>query len=115
MNILDGKLISNKIKEELKEEIISLEIKPVLAVIQVENDPASEVYIKNKIKKGRRSGKSIKWSTGEKKRYYWFIKCCVFLTRRFVVNQRKSVGAETIYRFCDFTDESDLLSDSNSI
>jgi methylenetetrahydrofolate dehydrogenase (NADP+) / methenyltetrahydrofolate cyclohydrolase len=48
--IIDGTLISNKIKEKIKQEINKLNIKPSLAVILVGNDPASEVYVNIKKK-----------------------------------------------------------------
>ena len=47
--IIDGKLVSSKIKEELKQTIIDNNLEPKLIVIQVGNDPASNVYIKNKL------------------------------------------------------------------
>lgn len=50
-HIIDGKKISQEIKEELKEKIANYkkEGKEVsLAVIQVGNDPASSVYVRNK-------------------------------------------------------------------
>lgn len=52
--IIDGKLISKQIKDELKEKVSEYKKKGVeitLAVIQVGNDPASSVYVGNK-KKG---------------------------------------------------------------
>lgn len=51
--IIDGKLISTQIKDELKEKVSKLkeqEIHGALAVIQVGNDPASSVYVNNKKK-----------------------------------------------------------------
>ncbi|MEG1741827.1 MAG: bifunctional methylenetetrahydrofolate dehydrogenase/methenyltetrahydrofolate cyclohydrolase FolD [Acetivibrio sp.] len=51
--IIDGKRIATEIKEELREKTASLkkEGKTIgLAVIQVGNDPASDVYVKNKKK-----------------------------------------------------------------
>ncbi len=51
--LIDGKLISTQIKDELKAEVIMLKekgIRPCLAVIQVGNDPASSVYVNNKKK-----------------------------------------------------------------
>lgn len=51
--IIDGKVISQQIKDELKEKVAALknEGKEVcLAVIQVGNDPASTVYVGNKKK-----------------------------------------------------------------
>lgn len=52
-HIIDGKVISAQIKEELKTEVAALKEKgvtPCLAVIQVGNDPASSVYVNNKKK-----------------------------------------------------------------
>ena len=51
--LIDGKLISQQIKDELKEEVAQYKAKGVdicLAVIQVGNDPASSVYVRNKKK-----------------------------------------------------------------
>lgn len=51
--IIDGKLISKQIKDELKEKVAGLkaEGKEIgMAVIQVGNDPASSVYVGNKKK-----------------------------------------------------------------
>ncbi len=51
--LIDGKLISAQIKDELKAEVATLKEKgivPCLAVIQVGNDPASSVYVNNKKK-----------------------------------------------------------------
>lgn len=51
--IIDGKLISKQIKDELKAEVAELKEKGkevCLAVIQVGNDPASSVYVGNKKK-----------------------------------------------------------------
>ncbi len=53
MELIDGKLISSIIKDELKEKVAALKAKGVegsLAVIQVGNDPASSIYVKNKKK-----------------------------------------------------------------
>ena len=50
--IIDGKLISSQIKEEIKEEVEKLKnekgITPGLAFILVGEDPASKIYVKNK-------------------------------------------------------------------
>ena len=51
--IIDGKKISQEIKDELKEKVAALKNKGIeiaLAVIQVGNDPASSVYVGNKKK-----------------------------------------------------------------
>lgn len=53
MKLIDGKKLANIIKEELKKEISVLKEKkiiPTLAIILVGYDPASEIYVKNKIK-----------------------------------------------------------------
>lgn len=51
--IIDGKVISAQIKDEVKEQVAALATqgkKVCLAVIQVGNDPASSVYVGNKKK-----------------------------------------------------------------
>lgn len=51
--ILDGKMLSAKIKQEIKEEtalLLQKNIKPALAVIIVGDNPASRVYVNNKKK-----------------------------------------------------------------
>ncbi len=53
MEIIDGKAISQQIKDEVKERVAQLAEKGAevtLAVIQVGNDPASSVYVNNKKK-----------------------------------------------------------------
>lgn len=49
MMILDGKSIKSIILDELKEEVSKLSVKPKLVVIQVGNNEASSVYIKQKV------------------------------------------------------------------
>lgn len=46
--IIDGKQIQNKLKEELKKTIKDINQELKLTVIQVGNDPASNVYVRNK-------------------------------------------------------------------
>lgn len=51
--IIDGKIISKQIKDELKEKVADLKAEGIdicLAVIQVGDDPASSVYVGNKKK-----------------------------------------------------------------
>jgi methylenetetrahydrofolate dehydrogenase (NADP+)/methenyltetrahydrofolate cyclohydrolase len=48
-NILDGKLIRDQILDELVPRIAALPIRPQLVVILIGNNPASEVYVRNKI------------------------------------------------------------------
>lgn len=50
MILLDGKSLSAKIKDELKGNINSYVQTPILAVITIGDDAASEVYVKNKRK-----------------------------------------------------------------
>ncbi len=54
--IIDGKMTSKMIKDELKGQVVSLKeqgVEPTLAVVLVGGDPASQVYVKHK-KKGLR-------------------------------------------------------------
>ena len=51
--ILDGNRVRDEIKAELKPRIAALAAKgrpPGLAVVLVGNDPASEIYVRNKVK-----------------------------------------------------------------
>ena len=53
MKIIDGKLISNEIRKTIKKETENLKMKniiPGLGIILVGHDPASEIYVRNKIK-----------------------------------------------------------------
>ena len=52
-HLIDGKLISTQIKDELKEQVAQMKAQGIslcLAVIQVGEDPASCVYVRNKKK-----------------------------------------------------------------
>ena len=48
--ILDGKKVSLKVLEQVKEKVSQLEKKPHLVVILVGDNPASKIYVKNKQK-----------------------------------------------------------------
>ena len=50
MKIIDGKSVSAAIRAELKEKIQNKCKKPGLAVVIVGEDPASKIYVRNKIK-----------------------------------------------------------------
>lgn len=50
MVIIDGKALSAELRAELKEKIEKTERKPGLAVVIVGEDPASQIYVRNKIK-----------------------------------------------------------------
>lgn len=58
--ILDGKVVAASIKEQLKNEIEQLKNKidrpPRLVIISVGDDPASKVYVKNKMKAAEEVG-----------------------------------------------------------
>lgn len=48
--ILDGKLVSSKIREKIKEELLTFNSKPKLVDIQIGNNSSSDIYIKTKEK-----------------------------------------------------------------
>ena len=50
MKLIDGKVIAASLRAELKEKIAGSEKKPGLAVVIVGEDPASKIYVRNKIK-----------------------------------------------------------------
>ena len=50
MKIIDGKAIAAELRAALKEKIENMERKPGLAVVIVGEDPASRIYVRNKIK-----------------------------------------------------------------
>ncbi len=50
MNIIDGKAYSAKLRAALKEQVEQSDKKPGLAVVLVGVDPASQIYVRNKIK-----------------------------------------------------------------
>lgn len=57
--IIDGKELSKKIREEIKDEVLKLKekgINPKLAVIMVGDDPGSQVYVRNKSKACEKAG-----------------------------------------------------------
>ena len=47
---IDGKAIAADLRESLAAEVAKMDVKPGLAVILVGDDPASHVYVRNKIK-----------------------------------------------------------------
>ncbi len=69
-NLIDGKRISQEIKDELKEKVGELKkqgIEGCLAVIQVGSDPASSVYVRNKKRACEYIGiKSLSYELDEK-------------------------------------------------
>ncbi len=60
MNLIDGKVVSQDVKDRVAREVASLKEKtgkvPGLAVVQVGEDPASTVYVRNKNKTCEKMG-----------------------------------------------------------
>ena len=54
--LIDGKAIAKTIEEEVLAAIARLGFAPGLVAVRVGNDPASEVYVRNKAKKARELG-----------------------------------------------------------
>ena len=54
--IIDGKEISKALKDKIAGEVSTLDVTPGLAVILVGDDPASHVYVRNKIKACEQAG-----------------------------------------------------------
>jgi len=57
--IIDGKLVSKKVKESIKDETLKLQdkgIRPGLVVVLVGEDPASAIYVRNKGKACENAG-----------------------------------------------------------
>ena len=50
MELLDGKALAKKLRAQIKEEIENAQIIPGLAVVIVGQNPASQIYVRNKIK-----------------------------------------------------------------
>jgi methylenetetrahydrofolate dehydrogenase (NADP+) / methenyltetrahydrofolate cyclohydrolase len=50
MELIDGKMVSKIIRDDLKLHVAQMKVKPVLSCILVGNDPASEIYVRNKVK-----------------------------------------------------------------
>ena len=59
MEIMDGKNLSNIIKDDLRKEISMYVQTPILAVITIGDDEASKVYVNNKRKSCEQEGISF--------------------------------------------------------
>ena len=57
--IIDGKLCSQMVLDEVKEQIEKLDIKPTLVIYQIGDDPASQVYVRNKLNAGEKVGINV--------------------------------------------------------
>jgi methylenetetrahydrofolate dehydrogenase (NADP+) / methenyltetrahydrofolate cyclohydrolase len=55
-NIIDGKAVALATESEVANAISSLPWRPGLVAVRVGNDPASEIYVRNKAKKARELG-----------------------------------------------------------
>lgn len=59
MIILDGKELSLKRKEVLKEKITKLPVRPKLAIVRIGEDSASDVYVNKKVSFGKEIGVDV--------------------------------------------------------
>ena len=55
-DIIDGKKIASAVEQEVREALGKLPFKPGLVAVRVGNDPASEVYVRNKARKAKELG-----------------------------------------------------------
>ena len=55
-NIIDGKRVASSVEAEIRAELEKIPYRPGLVAVRVGNDPASEVYVRNKAKKARELG-----------------------------------------------------------
>ena len=54
--LIDGKAVAAQVESEVREQLAGLRYSPALVVIRVGNDPASEVYVRNKARKAKELG-----------------------------------------------------------
>ena len=54
--IIDGAVVAKKVRQLLAEEIATKKISPGLAVVLVGEDPASQVYVRNKSRAAEETG-----------------------------------------------------------
>jgi methylenetetrahydrofolate dehydrogenase (NADP+)/methenyltetrahydrofolate cyclohydrolase len=54
--IIDGKAVAAEVEAEVRQELAKLGFAPNLVVMRVGNDPASEVYVRNKARKAKELG-----------------------------------------------------------
>jgi methylenetetrahydrofolate dehydrogenase (NADP+)/methenyltetrahydrofolate cyclohydrolase len=54
--IIDGKKIASAVEAEVRQALEKLRFKPGLVAVRVGNDPASEVYVRNKARKAKELG-----------------------------------------------------------
>lgn len=56
MTIIDGKQEAEKLIQKLKSEVVDLSIRPLLAIVLIGNNAASEIYVSTKISKAKEIG-----------------------------------------------------------
>ena len=54
--LIDGKAVAQQIESEVSAAIARLGVRPGLVAVRVGNDPASEIYVRNKARKARELG-----------------------------------------------------------
>jgi len=54
--IIDGKAVAQKFLDVIEKKVKNLDVKPGLAIVLVGNSPASELYVKSKLKKAEAVG-----------------------------------------------------------
>jgi methylenetetrahydrofolate dehydrogenase (NADP+)/methenyltetrahydrofolate cyclohydrolase len=54
--LIDGRKVAAEVEAEVRQELATLGFSPNLIVIRVGNDPASEVYVRNKARKAKELG-----------------------------------------------------------
>ena len=54
--LIDGKAIAQQVESEVRDALAKLPFKPSLVAIRVGNDPASELYVRNKARKAHELG-----------------------------------------------------------
>ena len=108
MKVIDGKMISEEIKSELKQSIKFEMIKPSIAVIQVGNNNASDIYIKMK--------KKACEDVGIYFRHYLYDDKQSELT---IINKIKELNNDEYIVLCDFDSQKELrneaLKDGNNV
>src|SRR5881227_368335 len=56
--VIDGKAVAKVLESEVAAEIAGLGFRPGLVAVRVGNDPASEIYVRNKARKAQELGLS---------------------------------------------------------
>ncbi len=56
LKLIDGKAAAARVLQQVKHDIVTLGLHPALAVILVGEDPASQVYVRNKILRAEEAG-----------------------------------------------------------